>query len=163
MPIYEFYCDACNVIFNFFSARIDTTSRPACPQCGKENLSRQISRFATLRSTATDGDGDIPAGIDEGKMEQAFESLIQEAGSIDEDDPRQMASLMRRFSTKTGLRLGDTMEEAIRRMEAGEDPEQIEQDLGDTLGDDDFTLESLQKRVQSERSRPVRDEKLYTL
>ncbi|XCN71926.1 MAG: FmdB family zinc ribbon protein [Candidatus Electrothrix aestuarii] len=39
MPIYEFYCQDCNTIFNFFSSRINTEKRPDCPKCGKKNYS----------------------------------------------------------------------------------------------------------------------------
>lgn len=162
MPIYEFYCDSCNVIFNFFSSRINTTAEPNCPKCGKEKISRQMSKFSTMRS-GRNADDEMMAGIDESKMEQAFESLMREAGSVNEDDPRQMASLMRKFSEKTGLNLGEAMEEAIDRMEAGEDPDQIEQEMGDVLGGDDFSLEALQKKARSARPKPTLDEKLYKL
>lgn len=96
-------------------------------------------------------------------MERAFESLMKEADSINEDDPRQMAALMRKFTNQTGLNLGDGMEEAMCRMEAGEDPEKIEQEMGDMLGDDDFSLEALQRKVRSQKSAPIQDEKLYRL
>ena len=162
MPIYEFYCDSCNVIFNFFSSRINTTSLPDCPRCGREKISRQISKFAVLRS-GDKAEEDSLAGLDETKMERAFESLMKEADSINEEDPRQMASLMRKFSDRTGLNLGDAMEEAISRMEAGEDPDQIEREMGDLLGDDNLSLEALQKKVRSGRPKPVQDEKLYRL
>ncbi|MCK4728291.1 MAG: zinc ribbon domain-containing protein, partial [Desulfobacterales bacterium] len=33
MPIYEFYCEDCNTIFNFFSRSVNTTKRPPCPRC----------------------------------------------------------------------------------------------------------------------------------
>lgn len=162
MPIYEFYCDKCNVIFNFFSSRINTTTRPDCPKCGKQDLERQVSQFATLRA-GEKGEEDPFAGLDESKMERAFETLMKEADGINEDDPRQMASLMRKFSDQTGLNLGDAMEEAICRMEAGEDPDQIEKEMGDVLGDDDFSLEALKKKAGGRRAKPVQDEKLYTL
>ena len=162
MPIYEFYCDSCNVIFNFFSSRIDTTTRPDCPRCGKKDLARQVSKFATIRSQGSE-ETDALAGLDETKMEQAFESIMREAEGINDDDPRQMASLMRNFTRQTGLNLGDAMEEAISRMEAGEDPDQIEQEMGDVLGDDDFNLDSLRKKVRSAGAPPIKDEKLYPL
>lgn len=162
MPIYEFYCESCNVIFNFFSSRINTAAQPDCPKCGREKMSRQISKFATLRSSGKDEDGML-SGLDEAKMEKAFASLMQEADSVNEDDPRQMASLMRKFSQQTGLNLGEAMDEAISRMEAGEDPDQIEQEMGELLGDDDFSLDALQKKVRSGRVQPVQDEKLYKL
>jgi putative FmdB family regulatory protein len=63
MPIYEFFCDSCNVIFNFFSRRIDTTTAPSCPRCGKEKLARQMSTFATIGKAADEGGEDRIGGI----------------------------------------------------------------------------------------------------
>ncbi|HSL41684.1 MAG TPA: zinc ribbon domain-containing protein [Desulforhopalus sp.] len=161
MPIYEFYCDSCNVLFNFFSARVNTTKVPSCPQCGAE-LARQISRFATIGKAKEEGD-DPFAGLDEAKMEKAFASLMQEAERVNEEDPQQMAALMRRFTSQTGIRLGESMEEAIARMEAGEDPEQVEKEMGDLLDGEDFSLESMKSRVQRLKEAPRHDEKLYEL
>ena len=63
-----------------------------------------------------------------------MESLASEAESrAAEESPQAMAGLMRKFYERTGLKLGDGVEEAIRRMEAGEDPDQVEADLGDLL------------------------------
>ncbi len=162
MPIYEFYCDSCNVIFNFFSSRVNTEKIPDCPKCGKKELSKQISRFATIGKAKEQND-DMLGGLDETKMEHAFESLMSEAENINEDDPKQMASLMRKFTSKTGINLGDSMEEAISRMEAGEDPDQVEKEMGDQLGDDDFSLESVKKKIMRKKAEPVHDEKLYEL
>ncbi|MCP3889199.1 MAG: zinc ribbon domain-containing protein [Desulfobulbaceae bacterium] len=162
MPIYEFYCDSCNVIFNFFSSRVNTEKIPDCPKCGKKELSKQISRFATIGKAKEQND-DMLGGLDETKMEHAFESLMSEAENINEDDPKQMASLMRKFTSKTGINLGDSMEEAISRMEAGEDPDQVEKEMGDQLGDDDFSLESVKKKLMHKKAEPAHDEKLYEL
>jgi putative FmdB family regulatory protein len=162
MPIYEFYCDQCNVIFNFFSSRVNTTKVPDCPRCDKKELSKQISTFATIGKAKEESD-DLMGGLDESKMEQAFESLMQEAEHVNEDDPRQMASLMRKFTSQTGVHLGDSMEEAISRMEAGEDPDQVEKEMGDLLNEDDFSLESVKKKALHLNRQPVHDEKLYEL
>ena len=162
MPIYEFYCEDCNVIFNFFSRRVNTSKVPDCPKCGKKELSKQISTFATIGKAREDSE-DMFGGLDESKMERAFESLMGEAEHINEDDPRQMASLMRKFTSQTGVHLGDSMEEAISRMEAGEDPEQVEKEMGDLLNEDDFSLESVKKRALHQSRQPVHDEKLYDL
>jgi hypothetical protein len=70
-------------------------------------------------------------------MDQAMDALAREAEGVDENDPRQVAGLMRRFYGATGLELGGTMEEAIRRMEAGEDPDAIENELGEALEQED--------------------------
>ena len=163
MPIYEFYCDACNVIFNFFSRRINTGTIPSCPRCGKEKLARQLSTFATINKTGEKSGEDELAGIDEAKMEKAFASLMREAEGMNEDDPRQMASLMRRFSQETGVNLGESMEEALSRMEAGEDPDQVEKEMGDVLNEGDISFEALKKKGSVGRRRPFHDEKLYDL
>ncbi|MBA3013475.1 MAG: zinc ribbon domain-containing protein [Proteobacteria bacterium] len=160
MPIYEFYCDTCNTVFNFFSSRVNTSATPACPKCNK-TLSRQISLFSTL-GRAKDDDG-MP-DIDESRMERVMGELAQEAENINEDDPQQMARIMRRFSEKAGMNLGAGMEEVLSRMEAGEDPEAIEKEMGDILENEDpFTLESRKRKRGGGRSAPIRDETLYEL
>lgn len=164
MPIYEFYCQDCNVIFNFLSSRINTDTRPDCPRCGKKEIERQVSTFATIGKAEASGD-DPMAGMDESRMEDAFGSLMAEAEGMNEEDPRQMASLMRKFTVKTGMQLGDTMEEAISRMEKGEDPDRIEKEMGESLeGEDLFSFGGLKKKALSRKQEaPAYDETLYTL
>lgn len=164
MPIYEFLCQDCNTIFNFLSSRINTEKRPDCPKCGRKEIDRQLSAFAVIGKAKEEDDDDPLAGLDETKMEHALEGLMREAEGMNEDDPRQMASLMRKFSDKTGLSLGAQMEEAIARMEAGENPDEIEKDMGELLDTDDaFSLEGLKKKIRSGPKLPLRDETLYQL
>ena len=59
------------------------------------------------------------------------------AEGMDENDPRQLGALMRRMSEVSGESLDPAMEEAVRRLESGEDPEKIEDDMGDLLDDGD--------------------------
>ena len=97
-------------------------------------------------------------------MEQAMAGLMREAEHLNEDDPRQMARLMRTFMDKTGLSLGGQMEEAIARMESGDDPEAIERDMGELMdGDEPFTLEAMKKKAQAASRKPAHDDKLYEL
>ncbi len=164
MPIYEFYCQDCNTIFNFLSSRVNTEKKPDCPRCGKKELTKQLSTFATIGRARAEDDDDQLAGLDETKMEQAFEGLMREAESMNEDDPRQMASLMRKFSSKTGISLGEQMEEALARLESGDDPEQVEQAMGDLLdGDDAFSLDVVKRKVRAKMDAPSHDDTLYTL
>ena len=125
MPIYEFYCDDCHTIFNFFSRTINTTKKPKCPQCKTRTLTREISLFA-IGGQAKEDDAldDLP--IDESKMEQAMQVLAREADHIDGDDPRQAAKLMQKLTDMTGLELGPGMQEALQRMKDGQDPDEIE-------------------------------------
>jgi len=161
MPIYEFYCERCNTIFNFYSKFINTTKQPLCPRCRKETLKRFLSTFSVLRDSSK-GENEEPLPFDEQKMEQAMGALAREADIINEDDPRQAANVMRRLSEMAGLPLGKGMKEAIERMEAGEDPDKIEEEMGDILEEDPFTLPD--KRSQRARYPvPSRDDTLYEL
>jgi putative FmdB family regulatory protein len=163
MPIYEFFCHDCNTIFNFFSRTVNTTKIPKCPGC-KKKLSRQISRFAFTGKAKQPGDmDDLP--IDENKMEQAMSLLAREAEGLNEDDPKQAANLMRKLSDMTGLKLGPGMDEALQRMEKGEDPEQLEAEMGDLLENEDpFILpEKKGGPPRAGQRAPVKDETLYDL
>jgi len=161
MPIYEFYCERCNTIFNFYSRSINTTKQPLCPRCRKETLKRFLSTFSVLRDSSK-GEKEESLPFDEQKMEQAMGALAGEAETIDEDDPRQAANVMRRLSEMAGLPLGKGMKEAIERMEAGEDPDKIEEEMGDILEEDPFTLPG--RRSQRVRYPvPSRDDTLYEL
>jgi len=164
MPIYEFYCEECNTLFNFFSKIINTTKKPKCPKCKTKTLSRQISRVAFTGRAKEAGDlDDLP--FDGSQMERAMQMLASEADKINEDDPKQAANLMRKLSDMTGIKLGNGMDEALRRMEKGEDPEQVEAELGDILeGEDPFSLPGKKTvRTRKKHRAPFRDETLYDL
>jgi len=165
MPIYEFYCQQCNTIYNFFSKTVNTEKVPNCPKCDSGPLKRRVSLFAAITGRRDDGDADddgMPP-IDESRMEKAMAMLANEADKINEDDPRQAARLMRKLSDATGLRMGPGMEEALSRMERGEDPDAIEQEMGDLLeGEDPFVFEQ-KSRAAGRKPRPLVDETLYDL
>ena len=163
MPIYEFYCSACHTIFNFFSKTINTTKRPKCPQCKTQTLTREISLFAIGgRTQEQDTLDDFP--IDESKMKQAMQMLATEAEHINEDDPRQAASLMEKLTDMTGMELGPGMQEAIQRMKDGQDPDEIEAQMGDLLeAEDPFLLPTKKGKVARRKRPPRRDETLYDL
>ncbi len=92
-----------------------------------------------------------------------MEMLGREVEKIDEDDPRQAAAMMRKLSEATGLALKPEMKEALERMERGEDPEKIEEEMGALLDSDDpFSLEEI-SRKKSSQSTPRIDETLYDL
>ena len=167
MPIYEFYCADCHTVFSFLSRKPNTTKRPACPRCGRLKLQRKISRFAISKGRSESHEGDQPLPeMDEAKMERAFAQMARETEGVNEDDPRQMARMMRRLCDTTGLRLGKGMEEAMRRMEAGEDPDQVEQQMGDLLEEEEPLLGepggSL-RRLSRKLKPPDVDQTLYDL
>lgn len=162
MPIYEFYCEKCNTVYKFFSRTINTEKVPHCPVCKDLKLKRQVSMFAAVTGRKEEGPEAGMPPVDEARMEKAMAMLAREAEGINEDDPRQAANLMRKLSDATGLRMGAGMEEALSRLEQGEDPEMIEQEMGDLLnGEDPFAFDDKGKKAG--KSGPTVDETLYEL
>ncbi len=168
MPLYEFYCQDCHTIYTFFSSRIDTQTQPACPKCKRPHLERQASLFAVAKNKADNDEmADGLPDLDANKMEQAMQILEREAGNINEEDPRAAARVMRELSKAAGLEMTPVMEEAMRRMEAGEDPEALETELGDALDnlDQDMPFYAAGKRgIRAARLRPPKkDDTIYDL
>lgn len=162
MPIYEFYCEPCHTVFNFLARRVNTEKVPACPKCDRQ-LQRQMSSFATI-GRAKEAEDELPAGFDEHKLERALGEMVGEAEGLNEDDPGQMAKFMRKFTEKSGLDFGGAMEEAISRMEAGDDPDQIEQEMGDIFDGETPLAMLAKKTAKSLRpAQPYKDETLYEL
>jgi putative FmdB family regulatory protein len=164
MPIYEFYCSACNTIYNFFSKSVNTGKIPLCPTCKDMPLTRQMSVFAAITGGGAreEASEDFLGGVDEGKMEKALMQLAAEAETLREDDPRAAAQLMRKLSDATGMKLGDGFEEALHRLEKGEDPDRIDEELGGLLSEED-PFAAKKKGARSTGRRPRRDETLYDL
>jgi putative FmdB family regulatory protein len=163
MPIYEFFCRDCNTIFNFLSRRINTSKIPDCPKCGGA-MKKMLSSFATVGRAKEPHDEGLPPGFDETRMESALGELSREAEKMNEEDPRAMARLMRRFSEKTGLVLNENMEKALSRLEAGEDPDSIEKEMGDLLeGEDTLPFEFKQAKGGTRSKPPTHDETLYEM
>jgi putative FmdB family regulatory protein len=162
MPIYEFYCATCNTVFSFFSGTVNTTKVPACPAC-RSALKRQMSIFAKVsRGKEEPADDGMPP-VDEAKMEKAMAMLAGEADKINEDDPRQAVQLMRKLTDATGISLGSGMEEALHRLEKGDDPDRIEEEMGDLLeGEEPFLAEGAGKKGRR-KPKPRVDETLYDL
>ncbi|MEW6145872.1 MAG: zinc ribbon domain-containing protein [Thermodesulfobacteriota bacterium] len=165
MPIYEFYCKKCNTVYKFYSRTIDTATVPKCPRCKRVKLERIFSSFATLskRDKECGPEAGMP-DIDESKFERAMAMIEREAEGMDENDPAQAADLMRKLTDAAGISMGEGLEEALARMERGEDPDKIEEELGDILGEDSFQFESKKKKGAKKTSpRPRVDETLYEL
>jgi len=163
VPIYEYFCPDNNRIYQFFAKTIaQGLTTPKCPDNAAYRMERIMSAFAITgkggseEKMATDTDGptgaDAPSGgagpggeADDPRMEAAFNQLENEMESVDENDPRSMGRMMRRMSELTGEKLDDQMEEVVRKLEEGADPEKLENEMGDAFpegapgdGDDGF-------------------------
>lgn len=152
MPIYEYACSTCRTVFQFWTQRIGDPKTPECPKCGHADMKRLLSSFAIGKGGSSsknepsfEGDSSQPdampdpfAAMSPGQQEHAereMMKLMSQADGLDENDPRQMGAFMRKMTEATGVDFGPEMAEAIRRLESGEDPEKIEEEMGDLFGE----------------------------
>lgn len=128
MPTYDYRCLDCRKRLSLYQSYSEYGTVPVvCPHCGGTQVKRLINRVRVLRSE-----------------DSRLDSLADpdDWGDIDENDPRSVARAMRRMGDEMGEELPDEFDEVVDRLESGEDPESIEQDLpglaGDGGGDDDL-------------------------
>ena len=143
MPIYEFACPKCRRIYSFLSKRVNPDRQPVCPKCGNKKMLKQVSRFAMTKGlkeapAKSEAAGEEPPmpDLENPRVARAMADMEREMEHLDENNPKHMARLMRKM--KDILPAGSMpkeMDTAIKRLEAGEDPEKIEADMGDVLGD----------------------------
>ena len=74
--------------------------------------------------------------LDDPRMARAMMEMERDMEHLDENNPKHMAHLMKKMKDlmPPGT-IPKEMDIAIKRLEAGEDPEKIEADMGDVLGD----------------------------
>ncbi len=171
MPIYEFYCKDNNTIYSFLAKSLSYQSAmPRCPENADYSMEKRISGFAFIGKAKEPSEGGDMDDIDDAKMEGVVAELERDMSGFDEDnpDPKQMAHLMRKMSSLTGQKLPGEMEEMVRRLEFGEDPEKLEEEFGDSMDDlgEDFgsddpggTIRKLRRRLMG----PRKDPELYDM
>lgn len=176
MPFYEFYCPQNHRIYTFFSRSMGLAGKvPRCPDNEAWTLQKRVSRFAVVGRAKEPGEGGDDADLDDPRMMAAMAEMEREMAGMDENnpDPRQMARLMRRMGELTGEPLGDGMEEMLGRMEAGEDPDALEEEFGDLLDDpapgEDSAGEgeggrlAAARRLRARLGPPTRDDRVFEM
>lgn len=84
---------------------------------------------------STSGEPPMP-DFDDPRVARAMAEMERDMEHLDENNPKHMAHMMRKMKDLMPAgSLPKEMEIAIKRLEAGEDPEKIEADMGDVLGD----------------------------
>jgi hypothetical protein len=141
---------------------VNTEKRPICPRCNKVFLERLISRFSVLRGAKEKDDIGMP-DLDESKLQKSISLLKREVKDINEDDPKQAAYLLRKLVETTGLDFGSGIEEVLSRMEAGENSDKIEKEMGDIFNEEDLFKATLKTPRKVKKKSPERDETLYYL
>jgi putative FmdB family regulatory protein len=131
MPYYDYRCLNCKRRFSIFMTYNEFGQRDViCSHCGSMDVQRKIGRIRVARSE--------DSRLEDLADPSALEGL--------EDDPRALGKMMRKMSSEMGEDMGPEFDEVIDRLEAGQDPEDIEksmpelaEDRGDSFGGaDDF-------------------------
>lgn len=182
MPIYEYYCPDNNRIYQFYAKTLaQGRTVPKCPDNPAYRMEKVLSAFSVVgRRTGgrapEESDpsqaGTEPAGTadqDDPRMESVMNAMEGQFANVDENDPRAMGRMMRRMAELTGEKLDGGMEEVVRKLEEGADPESLEDQLGageTGVGDEEAAppppdAPGPRARSRLRRGAPVRDPKLY--
>jgi hypothetical protein len=178
MPIYEFYCSANHKIYQFYAKTLaQGQTVPKCPDNPALSMVKLVSKFAVTTSSKggkqgagdEDNTGGRPEAADDPRMEAAFGAMEREFSGVDENDPRAMGRMMRRMAELTGEKMDGGMEEVVRKLEEGADPESLEEQMGgDDPGAEGMPLpdaaadfKARRHKFRARQSEPIRDPKLY--
>jgi len=129
MPTYDYRCQQCGKRASIHQSYDEYGQvELACPACGSQDMKRLINRVRIAKSE-----------------ESRLDAMADPSGwgDIDENDPKSMARMMRKMGQEMGEEMPAEFDEVVDRLEAGESPEAIEEnmpELGDMGGgfDDDF-------------------------
>jgi hypothetical protein len=190
MPIYEYYCPDNHTIYQFYAKSLAQGQIvPRCPDNPKYRMRKVVSAFAITSGGKKDEAAEKPADAagsgdpaEDARMEAAMSAMEGEFANVDENDPKAMAKMMRRMSELTGEKIEGEMEEVVRKLEEGADPDSLEDQLGggdegaggdDPYGDDMMGMggpgadgpaadpKEPRHRFKVRRAAPRRDPKLY--
>ncbi len=187
MPIYEYYCPDNHTIYQFYAKTLaQGQTVPKCPHNPSFRMQKMMSSFA-VTGRAKEAQADAGAGpegmsgdpAEDARMEAAMSAMEREFSNVDENDPRAMARMMRRMAELTGEKIDGEMEEVVRKLEEGADPESLEEEMGGDasagMDPDDPYGEGMgmggekpgadpkepRHRFRVKRRAPTRDPKLY--
>jgi hypothetical protein len=145
MPIYEFYSPGTRKIYSFFARSLSYAEKtPFCPDGKKHLMKKLLSGFSITGGTPDDSPslegledpGDPFSGMDPNQAEGVMKELEGAMSGMDDEnpDPRQMGQLMRKMCEMTGEQMDEPMEEVVRKLEEGMDPDVLEERMGDFTG-----------------------------
>ena len=170
MPIYEFYSPDNNKLYQFLARSLAYRDKvPVCPDNPAFKMERRVSRFAVIGKAKEDTGDDPFAGIDEAKMEGFMAEMERDMSGMDETnpDPRQLGRFMRKMTDLMGDKTPPELREMVKRLEAGEDPEKLEEQFGDMEGGEAAASDALFsqriKKIKGSVRQRKRDPKLYEM
>ena len=110
MPIYEYRCNTCRKRVSVLTLRVSEEVNPQCDRCGSKDLSRLMSRFATVKS----GEARLDTLSDPSTL-----------SGLDENDPKSVARWVRKMGKELGEEFsGEDFDQMVEEMEAGKLPDE---------------------------------------
>ena len=110
MPIYEYRCNTCKKRVSVLTLRVSEEVNPQCDRCGSRDLSRLMSRFATVKS-------------EEARLDTLSDPNT--LSGLDENDPKSVARWMRKMGKELGEEFsGEDFDQMVEEMEAGKLPDE---------------------------------------
>ncbi|MBA3849882.1 MAG: FmdB family transcriptional regulator [Opitutus sp.] len=142
MPIHEYYSPDTNRIYSFFAKTLAQGKlTPRCPDHPEARMVKLVSSFAigSGAQAETSDAASAPASgaadsAENARMEAAMNAVEREFSRVDENDPRALARMMRRLAELGGEKPDGPMEEVVRRLEEGADPDSLEAQLSGQFG-----------------------------
>lgn len=116
MPTYRYLCKSCQRRFEVFMRYDEYGQKDVhCPHCESQQVERRIERIRVLKDEAARlqrmADPDSLSRLDE--------------------DPRALGKMMREMESSLGENMGAEFDEVVDRLQAGQTPDQIENELPD--------------------------------
>ena len=182
MPIYEFMSRDTGKIYSFFArSNFYADKIPSCPDGKNFIMKKVLSGFSITGKNEVSNDdtenenldnpNDPFEGMESGKAEKVMKELEGAMGGLDENnpDPKHMGQLMRRMCEITGEKMDEPMEEVVRKLEEGTDPDELEAHIEGFAGDDDTNFDQGDEELEkasvknkfSDSKRIVHDPILY--
>jgi putative FmdB family regulatory protein len=119
MPIYQYRCLNCKKRFEIFLSYKDYGAKiVSCPHCSSSQVQRRLGRIRIAKS-------------EESRMDNLTDVTNLEGL---ENDPRALGKMMRKMSNEMGEEVGPEFDEVVDRLEAGQNPEDIEKAIPDLEG-----------------------------
>ena len=180
MPIYEFYSPDNHKIYSFYSRTIKNSDiSPLCPDGEKLEMRKMMSAFSVtgkgeggdeINDESSDAsEADPFSKLSDAQSSSVMKEMENAISGMDEEnpDPRQMGSLMRKMCEMTGEKMDGVMEEVVRKLEEGSNPEELEARMGDVMDDSVESLDTKESassgtiKKRNSRLALTRDPKLY--
>jgi len=119
MPVYQYRCLNCKKRFEIFLSFKDYGQKSVyCPHCQSDQVQRRIGRIRIAKSE-----------------ESRLDSLTDPSGLEGiENDPRALGKMMRKMGNEMGEDVGPEFDEVVDRLEAGQNPDDIEKAIPDLEG-----------------------------